>query len=129
MVNIEPNSAIPFDFLIRVAIPDDVKNLVTGFDIVLNLYEFIFFKESDILNSIKSIFDIEANMGLEAGVGVWGVAESIFDTFWRQISNGQSLGKNVDAISQLLAYQYSDSSFLNFLSQFELLFCLKQKSK
>ena len=55
-------------------------------------------------------------MGLEAGVGVWGVAESIFDTFWRQISNGQSLGKNVHAISKLLACQYSDSSFLDFSS-------------
>ena len=59
----------------------------------------------------KSIFGVEANIGLEAEVGVWGVAESIFDTFWRQISNGQSLGKNVHAISKLLACQYSDSSF------------------
>ena len=64
----------------------------------------------------KSIFGIESNMGLEAEVGLWRVTESIFDTFWRQISNCQSFSKNVHAISKLLACQYSDSSFLDFSS-------------
>ena len=79
--------------------------------IMILMYEAVKSSESDArlnlkylnIETTKSIFGIEANMGLEAGIGVWGVAESIFDTFWRQISNGQSLGKNVHAIFKLLA--------------------------